>query len=93
MVLLDVESPLRCDWRVFAYYLGATSEDISFLESRKSCHESPTQHALNVWETMDKSLPHLRDIFIELERDDIVAMLNYEISRPSGSVSAASSCG
>ena len=79
MTLLDVESKLRSDWRNLAENLNATNEDIMFLESRKHCHESPTQHVLNVFETMKLSLTNLRDRFIDLKRDDIVQMLNLEI--------------
>ena len=49
-----------------------------FLESRN--HESPTQHVLNVFETMNKPLTFLRDIFIDLDRHDVVTVLNYELN-------------
>lgn len=58
----------------------ATNEGIRFLESRKDCHESPTQDIINVVETMKIPLTGLKDIFIDLGRDDIVRMLNLEIS-------------
>lgn len=80
MLLLDVDSSFTSDWRDLAECLGATSEDIRFLESRKHCHESPTQHVINVFETMKMPLISLRDIFIDLGRDDVVQMLNLEIS-------------
>ena len=79
MKLLDVESPFTSDWRDFAERLGASTEDIRFLESRKNYHESPTQHVMNVAEMMKMPLTSLRDILIDLGRDDIVRMLNLEI--------------
>jgi len=82
MKLLDVESEvtsLTSDWRNLAESLGATNGDISFLQSRKYCHESPTQHVINVFEMMKMPLTSLRDKCIELERDDIVQILNLEI--------------
>ena len=79
MLLLDVELPFTSDWRDLAERLGATNEDIRFLESRKDYHESPTQHIINVFETMAMPLIYLRDIFIHLGRDDIARMLNLEI--------------
>lgn len=79
MKLLDVESQYTCDWKILAERLGATTEEIRFLQSRKDYHESPTQHIINVFETMKMPLTSLRDDFIVLERDDIVQMLNLEI--------------
>lgn len=79
MKLLDVESPFTSDWRDLAECLGATNEDIKFLESRKNYHESPTQHVVNVFETMKMPLTSLRNIFIDLGRNDIARMLNLEI--------------
>ena len=79
MLLLDVELPFTSDWRDLAERLGATSEDIRFLESRKDYHESPTQHIINVVETMKMPLTSLRDIFVDLGRDDIARMLDLEI--------------
>lgn len=80
MLLLDVESPFTSDWRDLAEYLGATNDDIKFLESRKDCHESPTQHVINVFETMNQPLTILRDILVDLGRDDLKEMLNFETS-------------
>lgn len=80
MVLWKVASPFTSDWRALAQYLVATNEGIRFLESRKDYHESPTQHIINVVETMKIPLTGLKDIFIDLGRDDIVRMLNLEIS-------------
>lgn len=80
-LLLDVESPFTNDWRDLAEYLGATNDDIKFLESRKDCHESPTQHVINVFETMNQPLTVLRDILVDLGRDDVKEMLNFEISK------------
>lgn len=79
MKLLDVESPFTSDWRDLAECFGATNEDIKFLESRKNYHESPTQHVVNVFETMKMPLTSLRNIFIDLGRNDIARMLNLEI--------------
>jgi len=79
MKLLDVESPFTSDGRDLAECLGATNEDIKFLESRKNYHESPTQHVVNVFETMKMPLTSLRNIFIDLGRNDIARMLNLEI--------------
>lgn len=79
MKLLDAELPSVSDWRDVAERLGATNQDITFLESRKDCHESPTQHIINVFDMTKMPLTGLRDIFIELGRDDIVQMLNLEI--------------
>jgi len=79
MKLLDVESEDISDWRSLAASLKATTQEIKFLQSRKSCHESPTQHVINVFEMMKMPLTSLRDKFIDLERDDIVQMLNLEI--------------
>ena len=79
MKLLDTELPSASDWRDVAERLGATNQDITFFESRKDCHESPTQHVINVFDMMKMPLTGLRDIFIELARDDIVQMLNLEI--------------
>jgi len=79
MLRLDVESQFTSDWRDLAERLGATNEDIRFLESRKNYHESPTQHIINVVEMMKMPLSTLKDIFIHLGRDDIVRMLNLEI--------------
>lgn len=79
MKLLDVESPFTSDWRDLAECLGATNKDIKFLESRKNYHESPTQHVVNVFETMKMPLTSLRNIFIDLGRNDIARMLNLEI--------------
>lgn len=79
MKLLDVESQYTCDWKILAERLGATTEEIRFLQSRKDYHESPTQHIINVFETMKMPLTSLRDDFIVLERDDIVQMLNLEM--------------
>ena len=79
MKKLDVESPFTSDWRDLAERVGATNDDIRFLESRKDCHESPTQHVINVVEMMKMPLTSLRDIFIDLDRDDIAGMLNLEI--------------
>lgn len=80
MLRLDVESQFTNDWRDLAERLGATNEDIRFLESRKDqYHESPTQHIINVVGMMKMPLTSLRDIFIHLGRDDIARMLNLEI--------------
>ena len=80
MLLLDVELQFTSDWRDLAERLGATSEDIRFLASRKDYHESPTQHIMNVVEMTKMPLTSLRDIFVELGRNDIVRMLNLEIA-------------
>lgn len=77
MKLLDIESKPG-NWRDLAERLGASCSDIQFLESRY--HHSPTQHVLNVFETMNKPLTLLRDIFIALNRDDVVTVLNDEIN-------------
>ena len=79
MKLLDAELPFVSDWRDVAERLGATNEEIRFLESRKDYHESPSQHIINVFDMTMMPLTGLRDIFIELGRDDIVQMLNLEI--------------
>ena len=78
MKLLDIESKPG-NWRYLAERLGASYTDVQFLESRN--HESPTQHVLNVFETMNKPLTFLRDIFIDLDRHDVVTVLNDEINR------------
>ena len=78
MKLLDIESKPG-NWRCLAERLGASYLDVQFLESRN--HESPTQHVLNVFETMNKSLTFLRDIFIDFDRHDVVSVLNDEINR------------
>ena len=78
MKLLDIESKPG-DWRCLAERLGASYLDVQFLESRN--HESPTQHVLNVFETMNKPLTFLRDIFIDFDRHDVVSVLNDEINR------------
>lgn len=79
MEALDVESQFRSDWRDLAEHLGATNKDIRFLESRKDCRESPTNHVINVVEMMKLPLTSLKDIFIHLGRDDIALKLNLEI--------------
>lgn len=79
MLLLDVELLCGSDWRDFAKSLKASNEDIRFLENRKYYHESPTQHIINVFEMMKMPLISLRDIFIDLERDDIAQILTLEI--------------
>ena len=79
MLLLDVELLYGNDWRDLAKSLKATNEDIKFLQNRKYCHESPTQHIINVIEMMKMPLTSLRDIFIDLERDDIAQILSLEI--------------
>ena len=78
MKLLDIESRPG-NWRYLAEILGASCSDIQFLENRN--HESPTQHVLNVFETMNKPLTFLRDIFIDLDRHDVVTVLNDQINR------------
>ena len=78
MKLLDIESKPG-NWRCLAERLGASYLDVQFLESRN--HESPTQHVLNVFETMNKSLTFLRDIFIDFDRHDVVSVLNDEINK------------
>nr|XP_058964424.1 uncharacterized protein LOC131791132 [Pocillopora verrucosa] len=77
MKLLDIESKPG-NWRCLAESLGASCSDIQFLGNRN--HESPTQHVLNVFETMGKPLTLLRDIFIDLDRYDVVTVLNDEIN-------------
>lgn len=77
MMLLDIASKPG-NWRDLAERLGASCLNIQFLENRR--HESPTQHVLNVFQTMNKPLTFLRDIFIDLDRDDVVTVLNYEIN-------------
>lgn len=79
MLLLDVQLLCGSDWRDFAKSLKASNEDIRFLENRKYYHESPTQHIINVFEMMKMPLISLRDIFIDLERDDIAQILTLEI--------------
>ena len=76
MKLLDVESKPG-NWRYLAERLGASSSHIQFLENRH--HESPTQHVLNVFETMNRPLPFLIDIFIDMGRHDVVLVLDDEI--------------
>ena len=77
MKLLDIESKPG-NWRYLAERLGASYLDVQFLESRN--RESPTQHVLNVFETMNKPLTFLRDVFIDLDRHDVVTVLNDEIN-------------
>ena len=77
MKLLDIESKPG-NWRYLAECLGASYLDVQFLESRN--RESPTQHVLNVFETMNKPLTFLRDVFIDLDRHDVVTVLNDEIN-------------
>ena len=79
MLLLDVELLCGSDWRDLAKSLKATNEDVKFLQNRKYYHESPTQHIINVFEMMKMPLTSLRDIFIDLERDDVVQILSLEI--------------
>ena len=78
MKLLDIESKPG-NWRCLAESLGASCSDIQFLGNRN--HESPTQHVLNVFETMNKPLTFLRDFFIGIDRYDVVTVLNDEINR------------
>ena len=77
MQLLDIESKPG-NWRYLAERLGASYLDVQFLESRN--RESPTQHVLNVFETLNKPLTFLRDVFIDFDRHDVVIVLNDEIN-------------
>ena len=72
MIQLDTRN-----WQLVAEKMGATNKQIEFLETcQERSRDSPTMHLLNVFELTNLPVSWLRNIFIDLERDDLVQVLD-----------------
>eukprot|EP00058_Branchiostoma_floridae_P012128 XP_002597616.1 hypothetical protein BRAFLDRAFT_82284 [Branchiostoma floridae] len=74
--VLDVHSPLGNDWRAFAEKLGLPFDTICWVEGKR-----PTARLLYYWEHTNAgggslALRNLKQIFQELEREDVTEILS-----------------